>query len=588
MKQPGRSRFGNREFALILGLAVSTLAVPAAARSEVIEPVSGDPALMLNGIDLAAQGYRAEEFFVSGSANAYSLTAPARADGRWQVKASGSAPFKTRMVIIRPRDAAKFNGTVLVEWLNVTSGQDTPADWMLAHREIIRSGYAYVAVSAQKVGVEGGTSSSGLGGVPLKKSHPERYASLTHPGDAYAFDIFSQAGAALKAQGSAAMFGALRPRRFIALGKSQSAGYLTTYVNAIDSIAKVFDGFLVHSRFGSSAPLNGTGTANSEGSFPRHVQFRPELRVPVLALITETDLLGGRMPGYHASRRPDHRRLRVWEVAGTAHADNYLFGGNAIDNGFSSSAELATIYWPTSTSLVGSSSKPFNPGMVHHYVLQAAVARLDGWVRTGRAPTSTRPLTLSAGGTEGQSPQLALDANGLALGGVRSPWVDAPTIRLSGKGDPSSFIGMLAGSGEPFDKATLDHLYPGGKADYLGKFEGALANAIKAGHVLAADRQEILEIAAINFDFEPPPGSTAAPTASTGSYSTGSTQLGTLIDQQEAKAVLDRFLPGLSTNPQIGMARSQTLRSIQSFMPNVLTDDILAQIDAELAKIRAE
>ena len=55
-----------------------------------------------------------------------------------------------------PIDVTKFNGTVLVEWLNVSGGIDTPAVWMMAHREIARAGYAYVAVSAQKVGVDGG------------------------------------------------------------------------------------------------------------------------------------------------------------------------------------------------------------------------------------------------------------------------------------------------------------------------------------------------------------------------------------------------------------------------------------------------
>ncbi len=576
---------GFRNWGIGLALAVAPFAAPAIAQVSEVKAVAGNPVLMLPGADFTAQGYFVEEFFIDGSANSYRLAAPASGDGRWEARIDGSARYKTRVVVVRPRDAAKFNGTVLVEWLNVTGGQDTPADWMLAHREMIRSGYGYVGVTAQKVGVEGGATTAGLGGVPLKKSNPERYGSLSHPGDAFSFDIFSQAGAALKAQGGAAMFGSLRPRHFIAMGESQSAGYLTTYVNAINSIARVFDGFLVHSRFGSSAPLNGAGTSNSEGLVPRHVQFRSELRVPVLSLITETDLLGGRMPGYHASRRPDHRNLRVWEVAGTAHADNYLFGGAAIDNGSRSSAELAAIYRPKSTATAGSSSKPFNPGMVHHYVLQAAIARLDGWVRTRRAPASTRALALSSGGAEGQTPQLALDANGLAIGGVRSPWVDVPTISLSGKGDPGSFIGMLAGSGEPFDKATLARLYPGGKAEYLEKFERALNRSIKAGHVLAADRREILEIAAINFDFGPIPSAGASPTASTTGYSTGSTELGALIDRPETKAVLDRFLPGLTSNPQIGMARSRTLRSIQSFMSDVLKDETLAQIDAELAKI---
>ena len=67
----------------------------------------------------------------------------------------------------------------------------------------------------------------------------------------------------------------------------------------------------------------------------------------------------------------------------------------------------------------------------------------------------------------------------------------------------TSFIGMLAGSTMPFDKATLDGLYPGGKADYMAKFTRALDRAIRAKHILAEDRQEILDIAAINFDWKP-------------------------------------------------------------------------------------
>ncbi len=83
---------------------------------------------------------------------------------------------------------------------------------------------------------------------------------------------------------------------------------------------------------------------------------------------------------------------------------------------------------------------------------------------------------------------------------MRSPWVDFPTLRLTGKGDPNSFIGMLAGSGDPFDKATLVRLYPSGKADYLRRFTRALDMAIRAGHVLREDRQAILDVAAINFE----------------------------------------------------------------------------------------
>ena len=494
-----------------LAAAAGTLAMamsPASAQAEnaAVTAQPGKPTLMLGAFDLAALGYQTDEFFFSGTASSYRLAGPPSADGQWQASPLDQAPFTTRFVVIRPSDPAKFNGTLLVEWLNVTAGQDTPADWMVAHREMLRRGYAYVAVSAQKVGVEGGVAAMGQPGAPLKKVNPERYAALSHPGDAFSFDMFSQVGAALKSsfgKSAAGPLGPLVPQRVLAIGESQSAAYLTTYVNAVDPLAKVYDGFLIHSRFGSSAAIEGTAMRGAAANYPEHVRFRQDLRVPLLTFISETDLLGARLSGYHASRRPDDRRLRVWEVAGTAHADNYLFMGAAMDSGSRSSAELAKVFRPMKTSLAGQSAAPFNEGMPHHYVLQASLAALDGWVRSGRPPASTAPLMLATGGKPGEAPSLTLDANGLARGGVRSPWVDVPTIRLSGKGDPNSFIGMLAGSGEPFDQPTLARLYPGGKADYLRRFTRSLDAAIRAGHMLREDRQEILEIAAINFDAAP-------------------------------------------------------------------------------------
>jgi hypothetical protein len=137
--------------------------------------------------------------------------------------------------------------------------------------------------------------------------------------------------------------------------------------------------------------------------------------------------------------------------------------------------------------------------MPHHYVTEAALASLDRWVRSGNPPASAPKLVLASGGHAGETATLALDANGLARGGVRTPWVDVPTIQLAGYGNSGSFLATLVGVGEPFDAATLAKLYPGGKAQYLAQFDKALSSAIRAGHILPEDRQEILDIAAINF-----------------------------------------------------------------------------------------
>lgn len=459
-----------------------------------ITAVPGKPNLLLASYDLGEVGYQASESFVSGTAASYRLPGPASADGVWNASAAATAPFTTRVVVLRPSDPAKFNGTVLVEWLNVTAGQDAAADWMVGHREMIRKGYAWVGVTAQKVGIDGGGIMGA--GTALKKADPQRYGTLSHPGDAFSYDIFSQVGRALKTPGTS-LLGGLAPRHVIGIGESQSAAFLTTYVNAVDRLARVYDGFFIHSRFGSASALSGIPMGGDSAAVPAHVRFRPDLRVPVLTLITETDLLGARLAGYQGSRRPDDKTLRVWELAGAAHADNYMFGGAFIDSGKQGSAALAKVFQPSTKGPMGPESMALNPGMPHHYVAQAALAALESWVRTGRAPATTPQMVLASGTAE---PALERDANGIARGGVRTPWTDVPTVRLSGKGDPKSFIGMLAGSGVPLTKAELAALYPGGKAEYLRRFTASLDAAIRAGHVLRDDRQEILEIAAINFD----------------------------------------------------------------------------------------
>ena len=40
------------------------------------------------------------------------------------------------------------------------------------------------------------------------------------------------------------------------------------------------------------------------------------------------------------------------------------------------------------------------------------------------------------------------------------------------------------------------------------------------------------------------------------------TQLGTLLDNPQAKAIFDQYLPGVSSNPMIAMARGFTINMI--------------------------
>jgi hypothetical protein len=468
---------------MALGLATGAMAAPPE-----VTAVPGTPTLTLAAYDLKSVGYVVEEYFLKGTAQGYRKVGEAGPDGKWQVSPAETAPYATRIVVVRPADPKRFNGTAAIEWLNVTGGLDIGPDWSFTHREMMRSGYAYVGVSVQKVGVEGGASMAGPSTGALKKANPARYGSLSHPGDAYAFDIYSQAGRVVR---NGNVLGPLKAKRLLALGESQSAIFMTTYINAIDPLAKVYDGFFVHSRFGGAPGVDAARVAPQQAQ--PGIRFRTDRRVPVITVLSETDVTSA--GGWWTAEQPDDAKLRVWQIPGTAHADTYMFQVAAVDSGIAPMEKIAPLWKASKMTIVGPMAKPINSAPQHHYVAQAALAGLDTWVRTGKAPPSVARMETTPGAA-GAPPSLALDANGNAKGGVRTPWVDAPTAKLSGFGNSGGPFAFLLGSTEAYDADTLKRLYPGGKADYLKAFDAALAKAIKAGFILSADQAEIRALAA--------------------------------------------------------------------------------------------
>ncbi len=475
---------------ILFGAALMTMSSIADAQT-LSALIPGHITLGSGTFDSAIEGYEIEERFLTGTATRYETATPPSEDGKWSLKPAGKAAYKTRLVIVRPKDASRFNGTVVVEWLNVSGGSDGAPDWNFFHRELVRSGYAYVAVSAQKVGLDGGKMAF-PGVQPIKLADPARYGTLVHPGDAYALDMFGQAGRAVKKSARNGLLGSLKVKHVLADGESQSAGFLTSYVNGVDPLDRVFDGFLIHSRFGGAAPLDGDYLAGMMGQSPSlakmSVRLRPDMRVPVLTVITETDLMAP-FRGYLTARQKDAANIRTWEIAGTAHADSYILTGAAIDTGQAPIAALAKAFTPSSDLFGQKLEKPMNAAPQHHYTMQAALAELDNWVRSGTPPAS-RPLL------EADASGLKTDGLGNAIGGIRTPWVDVPTSKLSGLGQPAGGFAFLFGSTEPFGADKLDQLYPGGKDEYLRKFEKALDDAIAARNILAADRAEILALSA--------------------------------------------------------------------------------------------
>jgi Alpha/beta hydrolase domain len=466
-------------------------------RGTLFEVLPGSTPDLMGEINLGVLGYEEAEYLVTGTADSFKLESERRSDGKWEVTPDATADFCTRIVVRRPASRQHFSGTVFVEWNNVSGGIDASPEWALLHRHLTAAGHAWVGVSAQKVGIEGGGFVEGL---HLKLLAPERYGALQHPGDSWSFDMFSQVGGLLRLPPLENPLGDLEPERVLAAGESQSAACLVTYINAIDPIARVFDGYFVHGRPGVGVTMEGQFLPSSVRLQSNQVDgavvesgelIREDVRVPVLVLQSETDIVV--LEGDRADQS-DTDSLRVWELAGAAHADTYLLNASRHDDGTLSPARLAALLRPTSDLIMGKTATPINAGPQQHYVGQAALSHLVHWVAEGSHPPHARRLEREPGGAA-----FRLDEHSNALGGIRTPWVDVPTAVLSGLGQTGEVFAMLFGRTEPFDDGTLTTLYPRGKAEYLERFAGALDAAIAKGFILNEDRTEILEIAAASF-----------------------------------------------------------------------------------------
>jgi hypothetical protein len=457
----------------MLRIALFLLFVSAmtATAASIEGPVTGGNGIFVQGtaFDPADVGYVEDEYFLSGTATAYTSPTPLGGNGQWTATPGATAPFKTRVVVFRPAKKAKFNGTVVVEWLNVSGGVEAAADWIGMHTELTREGYGYVAVSAQFVGVEGGPPLiPGIANLPLKGVDPVRYGSLSHPGDSFSYDIYSQAGQAVSS-----IFKDVKVKRVIAVGESQSAFRMVTYVNAVHPLAGVYDAFLIHSRSSSGAALAEAPQAAIQP--PSAVTIRTDIDVPVLTFQTETDLT---FLNSVPSRQPDTDKIRLWEVAGTAHADSYTVSVGMTDTGTVAGAELAIV-----TSPIPGQTCPFPiNGGPQHFVLKGAIHALDRWARSGKPPASMPRLEVNPG-----SPvTLPRDENGNVLGGIRTPQLDVPIAAFSGGGQTGSIICLLLGTTAPFDQAKLQSLY-GSSKGYVKAFNKATRDATRSGVIRPQD-----------------------------------------------------------------------------------------------------
>lgn len=413
--------------------------------------------------DVAALGYAEAEYFLEGSATRYRPVPGTELgpDGLWQAEPAGEALFKTRFLVYHPIDPGRFNGTVIVTWNNVTAGHDLfGADSL----ELFEGGFALVCATTQKAGIEGLE--------PVRQGlaawDPQRYGTLSHPGDDYSFDVFTQVGQAVGADrdrsGIDPMSG-LDVKRVVAQGASQSAGRLGAYVNAIAPLTQAFDGYILTIYFGRGTQLEvgdtvvNINTPARGRSASRRLKgenlLRDDLGVPVFVVNSELEAIAG-----YEVRQPDTDTMRTWETAGTCHV--------------SQQARAARQVLIDRDQLV---SRPIEPGInaiPMNPVYDAAFYHMHRWLAEGAAPPSQPRIEFDANG------EVARDEHGIAIGGIRLPQADVPLAQNSAIPVTEDIYAVLGGSSRPFGKDKVQALH-GDRDAFLRAFQQAADRSLAAG-----------------------------------------------------------------------------------------------------------
>jgi hypothetical protein len=410
-------------------------------------------------INLAARGYVEEEFLVHGLANRYRIKDP---QATAEVVDRGHG-YTTRILVRRPKDPAKFNGVVLVEWYNVTLGQDIDFVFAGTRNHLIDNGYAWVGVSAQLIGAN-----------TLKIVNPARYGSINLAAsnddpkggtlderfDVLSWDIYTQIAAALRktaTSGTPRPLGSLKPKLVIAAGESQSANRLTTYYDAIQPLyPDVFDGFFTYDRV-----------------------FRPQrtdMKTKHLSFGSEV----------FPAPPPDTNNLRLWEVAGASHVSLDEISPY-IDEQVLRSGVFRPEGAPTDLTHAfhGCETQPVFSRVPNGDVLSAGVAALVAWIKDGKTPPTGPRMVRDS------EMRVIRDADGRVSGGIRLAAYDAPMSKTQGTNTGPGLCG-LSGQHIDFMPAEMCRRYSSPQ-NYVARVTEVARKAQSDGFLLEVDANRTIQ-----------------------------------------------------------------------------------------------
>lgn len=415
-------------------------------------------------------GYEEHEFFLSGTASAYNYD---KARKKLSIVET-DIDYTTRAMVRYPDPTAPtapaFNGTVVVDLMNITAGYENEDLWRRSYKYLMEEGYGYVGLTYNNTGIQS-----------LKKFDATRYADLAWYDGAYknaiAFDVISQLGALLRTDEGKAMLGDNEIERVILTAQSSSAYYLNGYLHGFDAyLAKanngepLFDGYI--NIVGSALGIAIDNPDNYANAFMNEF---PTTVAPMVAIMSEFEASAAPPFGY--PKVGDKTNFWLYEVAGAPHADPM----SPILPNF---AEMTK----ANTKNAEVTDKDYAEGEYESELQLDPIVSgaLDNLVKRLKDESFTMPSAANIRIEVGKT-----DAYGNTLGGIRMPQIEAPlaTIKASASkpnGDPNP--GATHGSMIYLPWEDLVTLYGDRDATPETATADALFTQYKAEFADAADR----------------------------------------------------------------------------------------------------
>jgi len=365
------------------------------------------------GTNLEDFDYVTEEYFVSGTA--------------------AGAPYKTRILIRKPKHANKFSGMLVGE---PTHRGGNALICQFARFGIGHRGHACATVAARPINL----NNPATPGAGLKEFNLERYGSLQVAGN-QPNEIIAQVGRLLRSNLSGGPMGDYAVRTLILSGTSDSSGATRTYMSSGTMLdhadLRMPDGGPIHQGFFVTSTLGGAPVALVD--------------VPTIQMPSQSEV-----HGTNAYRQPDGdapgSELRIYEVSGMSHND-------ARENPAFAGCTNPLSHFP------------------HGALTFMGLQHLLDWGAHGTIPPRAAYMEVDNDLSDGT--RVALDEHGNARGGVRSTYLDVPAFTFT---IPNSGPGLCSQTGwiTPLPAETLEVLY-GNYGGYVSKVQHRLKALVDEG-----------------------------------------------------------------------------------------------------------